>query len=111
MTTSAAHGFVNGNTVVIADHEDSAPDVNGSHVISNVTATTFTIPVAVTVAGTGGSATVVWTDVTVPGPVQASVLLMLTHLYIQRGDNMATDAGLWDAIGRLLMRHRDPTLA
>ena len=40
--TSAAHGFSNGNSVSI----DGSVNFNGTHVISNVTATTFTIPIA-----------------------------------------------------------------
>jgi len=40
-----------------------------------------------------------------------AVLLMLTHLHDHRGEDMDTDANLWDAIGRLLTRFRDPALA
>lgn len=58
-----------------------------------------------------GRADEAWTDATVPRPVKAGVLLMLTHLYEHRGDDPATDADLWDAIGRLLVRFRDPALA
>jgi len=47
---------------------------------------------------------------TVPGNVQAAVLLMLAHLYEHRGDEMQQDEALWQAIGRLLMRFRDPVL-
>lgn len=111
ITTDDAHGFSNGSTVVIADHDDSAPSISGSYTLSNVTATTFTIPVAVTVAGTGGTATVAWTESTVPAHVQAAVLLMLTHLYEKRGDDPSSDEQLWQAVERLLMRARDPALA
>ena len=52
-----------------------------------------------------------WTDVTVPADVQAAILLMLTHLYEHRGDEMKPDEDLWNAIARLLMRRRDPALA
>lgn len=48
---------------------------------------------------------------TVPKPVQAAVLLMLTHLVESRGEDMDRDEHLWNAIERLLMRFRDPALA
>jgi hypothetical protein len=111
ITTLAAHTYLNGNTVTITGHAGSTPDLNGSWTISNVTSTTFTIPVAVTVAGTGGTASVSWTYVTVPVHVQAAVLLMLTHLYEHRGDDQKADADVWLAIERLLIRSRDPAFA
>jgi hypothetical protein len=111
ITTEDAHGFANGATVVIADHEDSEPYLNGAYTISNVTTYTFTIPVAVTAAGTGGRAYVAWTEATVPPAVRSAVLLMLTHLYDHRGEDMTADEQLWLAVERLLMRHRDPVLA
>lgn len=52
-----------------------------------------------------------WTDLTAPGNVQAAVLLMLGHLYEHRGDNLAPDGAVWDAVGRLLVGLRDPALA
>jgi len=42
ITTSAAHGYANAQTKTVA----GSVNFDGSHVISNVTATTFTIPVA-----------------------------------------------------------------
>lgn len=57
ITTAAAHGFLTGDTVLIASHSGSTPSINGSHVVTVVSSTTFTIPVNVTVAGTGGTAT------------------------------------------------------
>lgn len=59
-----------------------------------------------------------WTDTTVPLPVQAAMLIMLTHLYEHRGDDMTPtptgstpDEDVWNAIDRLLKRSRDPALA
>jgi hypothetical protein len=72
------------------------------------------VPVNVTIgqsAAAGSIARPTWTDATVPGPVQAAVLLLLTHLYKHRGDDPSADAALWEAIGRLLIRFRDPALA
>jgi len=111
ITTEAAHGFSTGQTAVIVGHEDSTPDINGSYVVTVIDSTSFSIPETVTVAGTGGTATVAWTAGTVPGQVQAAVLLLLSHLYENRGEEMKTDDALWLAIGRLLMRSRDPAFA
>lgn len=54
-----------------------------------------------------------WSDgtVTVPGHVEAATMVMLTHLYENRGDDMAADEDAWKAVERLLMRSRDPALA
>jgi len=111
ITTESPHTFLAASSVVISGHLGSVPDVNRSHVISNVTASSFTIPVVVTTAGTGGVASLAWVEDTVPWPVHAATLLMLTHLYEHRGDEMATDDATWQAIERLLCRLRDPVLA
>lgn len=52
-----------------------------------------------------------WTDATVPGAVQAAVLLVLTHLHENRGDDMTKDAALWESVNRYLGRHKDPVIA
>jgi hypothetical protein len=59
-----------------------------------------------------------WTTATVPKTVAHAIKLMTTHLYEHRGDDMdpsgsgaTPDADVWDAVKRLLGRHRDPTLA
>jgi Phage gp6-like head-tail connector protein len=59
-----------------------------------------------------------WTAATVPKPVQAAVLIMLTHLYEHRGEDMTPsgaggtpDADVWAAVDRLLARFRDPAVA
>lgn len=111
ITTDEAHGFSNGETVTIEGHDDSTPELFGEYVISNATEFTFTIPVAVTVAGSGGTATVLWTETTAPRPVISAVKLMLTNLYEHRGDDSRLDEANWKAIERLLMRLRDPAFA
>jgi len=55
VTTSADHGFSNGDLVTISGHS-SSPLVNSTYAVSSVAATTFTVPVAVTAAGRGGFA-------------------------------------------------------
>lgn len=57
ITTSGAHGLTTGDTVLIAGHSGSTPDINGSHVVTVTAPTTFTIAVNVTADGTGGTAT------------------------------------------------------
>lgn len=111
ITTALPHGFSTGQSVFIAGHLDAVPTVNGYWTIAAAAGSSFTIPVDVTTAGSGGTVSQVWSTVTVPGPVQASVLLMLTHLVEHPGDDLTSDAVTWEAIGRLLMRARDPALA
>lgn len=55
ITCSANHPFANGDIVNIQGHTGSTPAVSGSYTISNVAATTFTVPVNVTAGGTGGT--------------------------------------------------------
>lgn len=111
ITTVSPHTFLTGATVFLSGHVDSVPNINGTHVIATPTADTFTIPVAVTTAGTGGTVSQLWTAETAPGDVKAATLLLLTHLYEHRGDDMRSDEATWKAIERLLARSRDPALA
>lgn len=55
--TTAAHGIAVGTTevVTIAGHTGSTPSINGTFPFTALTATTGTIPVVVTVGGTGGT--------------------------------------------------------
>jgi hypothetical protein len=52
---SAAHSLVTGDVITIAGHSGSTPSLNGSWPVTVLTTTTFTIPVAVSVGGTGGT--------------------------------------------------------
>ncbi len=54
-----------------------------------------------------------WSDgtIAVPGQVEAATLVLLTHLYENRGDDLKADRDAWEAIERLLIRSRDPALA
>lgn len=54
--TTAANRFVSADTVTIAGHSGSTPDINGDRVATVTSGTTFTIPVNVTGGGTGGTA-------------------------------------------------------
>jgi hypothetical protein len=55
--TTAAHGIAIGATdvVTIAGHTGSTPVINGTHEATALTTTTLSIPVNVTVGGTGGT--------------------------------------------------------
>ena len=55
-----------------------------------------------------------WTADTVPGEVRSAILFYLAHLWEHRGDDLAPvdfDGRVWEGIGRLLVRRRDPALA
>lgn len=113
VTTTLPHSLTSGETSTIAG-TTTTPTINGARLITVTGPSTFTVPVAVTVGQSTAAGTVarpVWTESTVPGPVQSAVLLMLGHLYEHRGDELASDENLWLAISRLLMRLRDPALA
>lgn len=57
ITTAADHELVTGDSVLIAGHGGSTPDINGDHTVTRLTDTTYEIPVNVTVGGTGGTST------------------------------------------------------
>ena len=57
ITTPVAHGFVTGDRVTITGHTGSTPSINNTYAITVLSSTTFSIPVNVTVGGTGGNAT------------------------------------------------------
>lgn len=57
ITTSGAHGLTTGDVVTIAGHSGSTPAINGRYIVTVLNSTTFTIPVAVTGGGTGGTVT------------------------------------------------------
>ena len=61
--------------------------------------------------GANGAAVGWVSPATAPPPVTAGILLMLTRLYEQRGDDEEKDETLWAAIDRLLIRYRDQALA
>lgn len=57
LATSVAHGLATGDTVTIAGHAGSTPDVNGSRRVTVLSQTAFSVVVPVTIAGTGGTVT------------------------------------------------------
>lgn len=57
LVTATPHGFVTGDTVAIAGHTGSTPALAGAQVVTVIDATHFSVPVNVSVGGTGGTAT------------------------------------------------------
>jgi len=57
ITTLVPHGLATGDTTTIAGHLGSTPPIDGSRVVTVLSATTFSIPLQVTVAGAGGTVT------------------------------------------------------
>jgi hypothetical protein len=55
VTTPTAHGLASGAIVVISGVAGSTPTINGERTVTVIDATHFSVPVNVTVAGTGGS--------------------------------------------------------
>jgi len=55
VTTATPHRLVTGQTVFIAGVITSNPTINGERVVTVISPTTFSVPVNVTTAGTGGT--------------------------------------------------------
>lgn len=55
ITTGSAHGLTTGDKVFISGHTGSTPAISGVYTVTVTGGTTFTIPVNVTVGGTGGT--------------------------------------------------------
>lgn len=55
VTTATAHGLTSGQSVVISGVSGSTPSVNNTYVVTVIDSTHFSIPVTVSVAGTGGT--------------------------------------------------------
>lgn len=53
--TATAHKLRTGDEVAVAGHSGSTPSINGNHTVTVLTADTVSIPVNVTVGGTGGT--------------------------------------------------------
>jgi hypothetical protein len=55
--------------------------------------------------------TATWTEDTIPLEIQSAILIMLTHLYQHRGDDMRLDAEAWAAVERQIGQYKDPVIA
>lgn len=54
ITTTSAHGLTTGASITIKGNVGSVPSINGTHTVTVLSATTFSIPVSTTVGGVGG---------------------------------------------------------
>jgi hypothetical protein len=99
ITCPVAHGLTTGDTVLIAGHSGSTPSINAEQTVTVVTTTTFTIPVNVTVGGTGGSLTVGETNNGGVGYLQITSLTLggYTNVVITVRDS-ADDAAFGDLV-------------
>lgn len=57
VTCPVPHGLTSGQIVIVAGVATSSPTINGSRTVTVISTTTFSVPVNVTVAGTGGTVT------------------------------------------------------
>jgi hypothetical protein len=57
ITTVEPHGYESGDVVNIAGHTGSTPVLAGPYTVTKISPTTFSVPVNVSVAGTGGTVT------------------------------------------------------
>jgi hypothetical protein len=55
ITCPTPHGLVSGDVVSIQGHTGSTPTINSTYAVTVISPTTFSIPIQVTVAGTGGT--------------------------------------------------------
>lgn len=55
VTTAVPHGLTTGDIILISGVASSSPTINGQRTVTVTSTTTFTVPVNVTVGGTGGS--------------------------------------------------------
>ncbi len=55
VTTPVPHGLTTGQVILIAGVATSSPTINGQQTVTVTGTTTFTVPVNVTIAGTGGT--------------------------------------------------------
>lgn len=110
VVTAVPHGLTTGDTVFLRGANE--PEYNGVFTATVTSTTAFTYTVTGSPAGTATGPYALrivpaWTSGTVPSKVQAAVLLMVTHLWEHRGDDMYTDEALWKAIRNVLgdLRH------
>jgi len=114
VTTAVAHGLTTNDVVTIWGAVEL--EYNGAFTVTVTASNTFTYvilgtPASPATGGIGLSTAERWTDLTVPGPVQAAVLVLLTHLYENRGDDLETGESVWTGIERLLVTYKVSALA
>lgn len=114
VTTRHLHGLTTNDTVYVRGAIE--PEYNGAVVVTVTSTSEFTYAISGT-PGTPATGAIeirvppAYTQATVPGRVQAAILLVLGHLYEHGGEDMTSDEQLWKAIERLLARSRMPAIA
>lgn len=82
ITVPAGHKLVSGQTVTITGHTGSTPAIAGDYLVTVTGTTTFTIPVTVTVGGTGGTMKRQRFDYGLPGGLTSDMI----YRVMQSGD-------------------------
>lgn len=78
---ATAHGLLTGNRIIIRDHVGSTPDINGTvYTITKINDNSFSIPVNVTVGGTGGTIGVF------PSPNTGNLVYMDGYFLVLKGE-------------------------
>lgn len=83
VTTTKPHGLTTGDKVLIAGVATSSPTINGIQTVTVTGANTFTVPVNVTVAGTGGTIVKASTNAGGTGYLQVSAYSGLTNVVVK----------------------------
>lgn len=83
VTCPAPHGLVTGQIVIIAGVATSSPTINGSRAVTVISATTFSVPVSVSVAGTGGTVTEASTVAGGAGYLQVTAYSGFTNVVVR----------------------------
>ncbi|MCG3776796.1 MAG: hypothetical protein JW395_3667 [Nitrospira sp.] len=83
VTTTKVHGLTTGDKVLIAGVATSSPTINGTQAVTVISTTTFSVPVNVTVAGTGGTIVKVDTNAGGVAYCQCTAFSGLTNLVLK----------------------------
>jgi hypothetical protein len=98
ITTATAHNFTSGDLVTIADNTSIVPS---TYVVTVTAATTFTIPVEVSTAGTGGTATKF-----IAGQ-DSDVLRFSETTFLNEGGNLAPTGKVGRVVGLVFLPVQD----
>jgi len=80
ITTTTPHGLLTDDRVAIDGHTGSTPAVDGDYTITRLSATKFSIPLTVTVAGSGGTVTpVAYLTCLIPAHAIGAVDVVVTN--------------------------------
>jgi hypothetical protein len=83
VTCPVAHGLTTGQVILISGVASSSPTINGQRTVTVISPTTFSVPVNVTVAGTGGSFVLASTTLGGVGYAQCTQYATLTNVVLK----------------------------